>query len=198
MKDRTPRTKHVTPIGTVRAAFLHSPCYQYGKHVYRCDLVLSPEDAEPMVERITAGMNANLRAARESAKTSQQAASYMLGDKPFEVMPNKSVLFRFRSFPRWNSKGPKLIDPVGQPLTPDDRFTNGTRARVSYEEHAWINEVYGCGISLKLITVQRFPGADSEKGKQFLANIPPLSGECSAPIVRNTITPSGDVLLSHG
>lgn len=192
--------RHITPIGTVTGRpFLHTPV-PYGKPLYRCDLLLSAEDAAPMVEQITAGMNANLRAARERATLPDIAARLVLGEKPFAFQKDGSVLFRFTRFPRSGTlKGPRLAGAAGEVLAPGEAFKNGARATVCYEETPRSNEKVGvCSFHLKIIEVRRFPSAESDKGRGFLESIAAVDDEkISGTFLTSRIAPGGDVVYRN-
>jgi hypothetical protein len=149
MKKQNAPTTIKTPVGTVEWAHLITPDTKYKEEgQYKLDLIMSSDDAQPVIDAIAERYDAFYAAQLEETGKSKLKRY----DLPWEENDG-DVKFRFRRKAviqtkkgPWDRK-PSVTDKNGQEIT--QRISNGSKARVAFELHFWNTPTLGVGVTLQ-------------------------------------------------
>jgi hypothetical protein len=176
---RKPAPKFTTPIGTLgKFPKLREPDEYQGKKSYKCELLLTEEQAQPIIDRV----DAELPAAREAfaeAKAKAVAEGRKKGKAPkineethlpyYPVIDEDGnetgmIAFKFKSQAEYVDKktGETKTRRIahftasGKPIPHGEKpdLWGGSRVRLSYSVGAFGNTAAGTGVSLRLEAVK--------------------------------------------
>ena len=162
--------KSTTPIGTITFSHLTEPDYNFDKAgTYNVRLRLSAEDAEPILTKAKAMIDAEYEKAKAACKTKLEISKLKLAeDLPIkaELDDNAEPTGNYIIGAKMKASGetpegkpwtrrPVIYDAAGKPIT-DPKLTiwGGTQARVAFEMSAFNVAALGIGVSCRLAAVQ--------------------------------------------
>lgn len=156
-----------TPRGLFRYPRLDSPDTKFNAAgVYKVDLVLPAELAQPLIKKIDTAMAASFA----DAKAENKGKKIKMSDAPYKAVTNDKdeetgeIKFSFKMTAsgeyktgakkgeKWTAR-PQMFDAKAQPLK-DVKVGGGTEGRVSYEIMPFYTALVGAGVSLRLKAVQ--------------------------------------------
>ena len=175
-----PRLKLTTP--TARAVYpkLHTPDTKFTPEgVYECQVVMSAEDAQPLIDKLAKFLEDAVAAEKKSimadtatpmGKRTQKASSLKVADIPIKTIydddtgePTGEVSIKFKMKASYKDKSgnikhqkPSLFDASKppKPLSPEVQVWGGSQVRVAGEATIYNTAALGMGISLRLSAVQ--------------------------------------------
>ena len=142
-----------TPKGIAQYPWLSKPDTKFSEEGdYKVNLILSAEEAAPIVEQINAAFADNMQAEmKKQGKKELKAANppYMeeLGD---DGQPTGNVIFKFKSKAAYK---PAIFDAKGKPMI-DSNIWGGSEIRVNGTIGGYYTSLIGVGVALRLRAVQ--------------------------------------------
>jgi len=171
--------KVVSPEGVSKYAWLTKPDTKFDKDGhFKVNLVVSAEQAQPLIQQIDAEMKKSAEIAKEKNKKAVK-----LSNPPYELETDDTgaetgnVEFKFKRKAQIISADGKVIpfkvaifDSSGTPMT-DTNVWSGSKMKVSAELVHWYTAMAGAGVSLRLRAVQITElvegGSDNASGYGF-------------------------------
>ena len=142
-----------TPKGIAQYPHLSKPDTKFSKPGdYKVNLILSAEEAAPIIEQINAAFAENMQAElKKQGKKELKAANppYMeeLGD---DGQPTGNVIFKFKSTAAYK---PAIFDAKGKPMM-ESNIWGGSEIRVNSTIGAYYVATVGVGVALRIRAVQ--------------------------------------------
>ncbi len=142
-----------TPKGIAQYPWLSKPDTKFSEEGdYKVNLILSAEEAAPIVEQINAAFADNMQAEmKKQGKKELKAANppYMeeLGD---DGQPTGNVIFKFKSKAAYK---PAIFDAKGKPMI-DSNIWGGSQILVNGTIGGYYTSLIGVGVALRLRAVQ--------------------------------------------
>ena len=154
--------KIVSPEGISKYAWLTQPDTKFDKDGhYKVNLVVSAEEAQPLIKQIDDEMKKSLELAKEKNK----GKAIKQANSPYEneVVEGKetgNIEFKFKRKAQIIASDGKVIpfkvaifDSSGKPMI-DTNVWSGSKMKVSAELMPWYTAMAGAGVSLRLRAVQ--------------------------------------------
>ena len=176
---KTNYAKIVSPEGVSKYAWITQPDTKFDKDGhYKVNLVVSAEQAQPLMQQIDAEIKKSAEIAKEKTKKAVKMAN-----PPYEPETDDTgaetgnIEFKFKRKAQIISADGKVIpfkvavfDSEGKPMT-DVNVWSGSKMKVSAELVHWNTAMAGAGVSLRLRAVQITElvegGGDNAKGYGF-------------------------------
>ena len=142
-----------TPKGIAQYPWLSKPDTKFSEEGdYKVNLILSAEEAVPIIEQINAAFADNMQAElKKQGKKELKAANppYMeeLGD---DGQPTGNVIFKFKSTAAYK---PAIFDAKGKPMM-ESNIWGGSEIRVNSTIGAYYVATVGVGVALRIRAVQ--------------------------------------------
>lgn len=154
--------KIVSPEGVSKYAWLTKPDTKFDKDGhFKVNLVVSAEEAQPLIKQIDAEMKKSAEIAKEKNKKAVKMAN-----APYEPelddagQETGNIEFKFKRKAQIISSDGKVVpfkvaifDSQGKPMT-DVNVWSGSKMKVSAELVHWFTAMAGAGVSLRLRAVQ--------------------------------------------
>lgn len=171
--------KIVSPEGVSKYAWLTKPDTKFDKDGhFKVNLVVSAEEAQPLIQQIDAEMKKSAEIAKEKNKKAVKMAN-----PPYETETDDTgaetgnIEFKFKRKAQIIASDGKVIpfkvaifDSSGTPMT-DTNVWSGSKMKVSAELVHWYTAMAGAGVSLRLRAVQITElvegGSDNASGYGF-------------------------------
>ena len=171
--------KIVSPEGVSKYAWLTKPDTKFDKDGhFKVNLVVSAEEAQPLIQQIDAEMKKSAEIAKEKNKKAVKMAN-----PPYETETDDTgaetgnIEFKFKRKAQIIASDGKVIpfkvaifDSSGTPMT-DTNVWSGSKMKVSAELVHWYTAMAGAGVSLRLRAVQITQlvegGSDNASGYGF-------------------------------
>lgn len=175
-----PSKNITTPKGTARYPKLDKPDTKFKPEgEYTCDLILSAEEAQPLIDQVTKLREDFYRETlvKEKKKVLKKAdLTFFKAETDDEGNETGRVILKFKAKAAYK-RDEKLIpvgpiprfDAKGRPTKAD--VWSGSQIKVAFEPNCWFTPALGVGISLRLKAVQVIElvtaGARDAKGYGF-------------------------------
>jgi hypothetical protein len=171
--------KIVSPEGVSKYAWLTKPDTKFDKDGhFKVNLIVSAEEAQPLIQQIDAEMKKSAEIAKEKNKKAVKMAN-----PPYETETDDTgaetgnIEFKFKRKAQIIASDGKVIpfkvaifDSSGTPMT-DTNVWSGSKMKVSAELVHWYTAMAGAGVSLRLRAVQITElvegGSDNASGYGF-------------------------------
>jgi hypothetical protein len=171
--------KIVSPEGVSKYAWLTKPDTKFDKDGhFKVNLVVSAEEAQPLIQQIDAEMKKSAEIAKDKNKKAVKMAN-----PPYETETDDTgaetgnIEFKFKRKAQIIASDGKVIpfkvaifDSSGTPMT-DTNVWSGSKMKVSAELVHWYTAMAGAGVSLRLRAVQITElvegGSDNASGYGF-------------------------------
>lgn len=169
--DLGPTVAKTTPPVTLRYPRLNEPDVHPEYHpegVYKADFLMKAEDAQPLIDEITAMEELALERAKDAEKTPKGKKTWEIKNHPYEVEEDDDgeetgyVLFKVKmkasgvskkTGKEWTRK-PVIFDAGGNRLRKLPAIGGGSLAKVRMEMRPYATKLAGAGVSLSLEGVQ--------------------------------------------
>lgn len=176
MAEPSKAVKVTSPRGIAQFPKLNEPDTKFKTEgEYSVNLLLDPEQAEPLIEKIDRLMQESLKEGQANAATPAKAKKAKLIDPPYADDETKEgeltgkVKFKFKMKASGVSRktgkpwkmAPALFDSKARPIPRSVIITPGSEIVVAGELRKWCNPKMECGVSLRLDGVQVLKLAES-------------------------------------
>lgn len=155
--------KIVSPEGVSKYAWLTQPDTKFDKEGghFKVNLVISAEEAQPIIKQIDAEMKKSVEIAKEKNKKAiKMAAPPYMAEVDDTGAETGNIELKFKRKAQVISANGKVIpfkvaifDSEGKPLT-NTNVWSGSKMKVSAELVHWYTAMAGAGVSLRLRAVQ--------------------------------------------
>lgn len=158
-KNRLPSKSITTPAGTAEWPHLHAPDTKFdegGFGNYNTGLILSAQDAQPLIEAVEEIQAATMQAVKEDKGKKPKAAPY----EPYTENEDGTYTFQFKmkaggvrkDGSTWEMR-PKLFDAKGGRIPEGTRIGGGSTMKVAADVGGY-SAPFGVGVTLRLNAVQ--------------------------------------------
>ena len=157
------KTTITTPTGVALYPWLNKPDTEYNKDgEYKVNLVLSKEDAQPLIDTINEVFKENLndemkKQDKKDLKTANPPYSEQLDG---DGKPTGNFIFKFKSKAAYK---PAIFDASGETVI-DPQIWGGSEIRVNAALYPYFVSSIGAGVSLKLRAVQVIALVEGSEG----------------------------------
>lgn len=204
--NRTKNVKVITPVGVFKFPRLGTPDTKFNdKGVYSVRLILSPEKAQPLIEKIDA-LQAEMFAAEQERLAADKAKLKKLklaADKPYKAALDAEgeetgdFEFNFKLVAQYTDKKtnvtkrrkPDVVDSKGKPMDAE-KVWGGSEGKIGGFLKPFNSPTVGVGVSLGLGAVQVFKLVSKGNSFDFGTNEGGYEDVEESSIGDNTANPS--------
>ncbi len=144
---------HTTPVGIGQYPYIFTPDTQFEKPdgVYTVKLVLTDEDAKPLVKLYEETLTA-----RQKAENTDRRAPHT----QYKVLKGGGIEFKFKLKPKVTMKNgtdfeqrPKIYN-ADKTIAETQPVYTGSKMKIAFQAFSWSNNLQGVGVGLRLKAVQ--------------------------------------------